>query len=66
MRDGSKSNSQNSTKINIACPHTAAHTVETLKKLNFEVQQLLKPTNTLLSIVFILKLVLKHLKSSKD
>jgi hypothetical protein len=37
LRDGSKSNSQNCTKRNSACPHTAAHTVETLKKLNFEV-----------------------------
>jgi hypothetical protein len=35
--DGSKSNSQKCTKRNSACPHTAVHTVETLKKLNFEV-----------------------------
>jgi hypothetical protein len=37
VRDWSKSKSQNYTKRNSACPHTAAHTVETLKKLNFEV-----------------------------
>jgi hypothetical protein len=37
VRDGSKSNSQNCTKKNSACPHTAAHTVETLKTLNLEV-----------------------------
>jgi hypothetical protein len=37
VHDGPQSNSQNFTKRNSACPHTAAHTVETLKKLNFEV-----------------------------
>jgi hypothetical protein len=37
VRDGSKSNSQNCTKRNSACPHTAAHTAEILKKLNFVV-----------------------------
>jgi hypothetical protein len=37
VRDGSKSNSQNCTKRNSACPHTAVRTVEALKKLNFEV-----------------------------
>jgi hypothetical protein len=37
VRDGSKSNSQNCTKRNSATPHIAVHTVETFKKLNFEV-----------------------------
>jgi hypothetical protein len=37
VRDGSKSNSQNCTNRNSTCPHTAAHTVETLKKIIFEV-----------------------------
>jgi hypothetical protein len=36
-RDGSKINSQNCTNRSSACPLTAAHTVETLKKINFEV-----------------------------
>jgi hypothetical protein len=41
VRDGSKSNSQNCTKRNSAWTHTAAHTAETLKKLNFEVLEYL-------------------------
>jgi hypothetical protein len=37
VHDGSKSNSQNSTKSSSVGPHTAAHIAEALKKLNFEV-----------------------------